>query len=231
MGSNSGSDIAWSVVFDQFRPRYGDIYDGFRYYGLSVRPVCGGRPQDAGSSEPVVLEHDYVDMGNGLGWATVNVGGSSDAVLGRTYLEDDLFEVGIYFDVDDPVSRLWGTPWRTPTKAEWDWLFDPDNVTWERDYNSTMMRYGWQVTSKITGKGFFFPVQSAGSFDSYWTITRHDVYPQNHWLAGFDYQNNTMSTEYFGGGGYFRAVVDLDQLPGYSPISVGDYDSWDHEDI
>lgn len=46
---------------------------------------------------------------------------------------------------DDAASVNWGDPWRTPTRAEWEWLID--NCTWEYDRQDLTFR----VKSNITG--------------------------------------------------------------------------------
>lgn len=60
---------------------------------------------------------------------------------------------------DDAASVNWGDPWRTPTKAEWEWLID--NCTWEYDPQNDAYR----VKSNITGyENNFIILPSAGYF-------------------------------------------------------------------
>ena len=68
------------------------MYDNnYRYYGLSVRPVCGGNnaePEEPETPEtPNANDHEYVDLGlpSGLLWATCNVGAETPEAYGNYY--------------------------------------------------------------------------------------------------------------------------------------------------
>lgn len=122
---------------------------------------------------------EYVAMGDGLKWATCNIGADYPQEYGDYFAwgETDpksTYDWSTYFDTDDggttfkkygsggkktvldPADdaarvNLGGT-WRIPTNLEWDALRNTDNYTWEKtdDYNSTGIK-GFIVTSKVTG--------------------------------------------------------------------------------
>ena len=132
-------------------------------------------------SKTVKREHngyEYVLMGDGLGWATRNVGANvpeeaGNAVAwGQTDITPNNNFVGYkWYDggkltkyctnaafgkvdnwtklvtADDAVSIKMGSPWRMPTKEEWDVLLDKNKFTWTWD----SAKSGYWVISKITG--------------------------------------------------------------------------------
>ena len=118
----------------------------------------------------------YVDLGNGLKWATMNVGATKPEeygdhfAWGETSTKSD-YKWSTYFDTsdggssftkyaidkktvldleDDAARKNWGGSWRMPTDAEWEWLSDNCTWTWTADYNSTGVA-GQIGTSKISG--------------------------------------------------------------------------------
>lgn len=118
----------------------------------------------------------YVDLGNGLKWATMNVGATKPEeygdyfAWGETSTKSD-YKWSTYFDTsdggssftkyaidkktvldleDDAARKNWGGSWRMPTDAEWEWLSDNCTWTWTADYNSTGAA-GQIGTSKISG--------------------------------------------------------------------------------
>lgn len=115
------------------------------YYGLPIRPVY--------DPQPLIDDHEYVDMGDGMLWATCNVGADSPEDYGdyfawaETEPKDDYswseYKYGISGNLtkykgsdgktileaeDDAATANWGDGWRTPTDAEWTWL--QENCTW-----------------------------------------------------------------------------------------------------
>ena len=95
-----------------------------------------------------VPEHSFVDMGNGLLWATCNVGADKPEDFGNYYAwgettTKDTYNwstykwgdgttftkynttLGATLEPDDDAARQnWGGSWRMPTDAEWTWLRD-----------------------------------------------------------------------------------------------------------
>ena len=143
--------------------------DDWRYPGLTVRPVY----------VDLINGHDYVEMGDGLKWATTNVGADLPEeygdyfAWGETAAKSD-YSRSTYFDnpsgdgetftkyaldkktqldlSDDAASANWGGTWRMPTDAEWTALRNEDNFdwAWTEDYNGTGVK-GYTVTSKVPG--------------------------------------------------------------------------------
>ncbi len=132
--------------------------------GLSIRPV---RPKTH------ISFHEYVEMGDGLKWATCNVGAENpwdygdyfawgDADPKNSYIWDNYFDRIFYkysasnytrlWAMDDAAAMNWGGGWRMPTNVEWITLNDSNSFTWTRtsDYNGTGVK-GMIVTSKIAG--------------------------------------------------------------------------------
>jgi len=135
---------------------------------------------DAGSYYQSTLKmREYVDMGNGLKWATMNVGATALEPYGEyfawgetTTKTDYKNDWSNYFDTsdggstfteynnsggktvldleDDAANANWGGSWRMPTDADWTWL--RENCTWA--WKTTADGYacnGMLVTSKILG--------------------------------------------------------------------------------
>lgn len=156
------------------------------------------------------LDHDYVDMGDGLGWATMNVGGSAENPRGN--------EISWGGDGQDPASEAWGPQWHTPTKAEWQWLVNSENSTWEKGYSYDYNTLGFWITSKKTGNILFFPIRSSWSPAYYLTSDIQKLETSSNWwdawITSFSYDDNDVSVNNgsFGGAppsGYLRPVVDL----------------------
>ncbi len=122
-------------------------------------------------------DHAYVDMGNGLKWATMNVGANSEREYGSyfgwgetvpyytrvnykwqgsgytltKYNTDSAYGIvdnkTVLEAEDDAATVNWGSAWRTPTDDEWAWLLE--NCTWNP--GSWNGRDGFFVRSKIDG--------------------------------------------------------------------------------
>ena len=121
--------------------------------------------------------HEYVEMGDGLKWATMNVGASSPGDYGdylswgetqpktnytwSTYFDNPSGD-GVTFtkyrtngktvlDSEDDAAKVnWGGTWRMPTRSEITALLDTADFdwTWTDNYNGAA---GYIVTSKVTG--------------------------------------------------------------------------------
>jgi hypothetical protein len=130
---------------------------------------------------------EYVDMGNGLKWGTMNVGATPTNNYGLWYawgetVDKWTYNWSTYFDThdggntfskynatggstttlgleDDVANKEWGGTWRIPTDTEWTWM--RINCSWV--YKKTTDGYpckGWLVTSYSTGKSIFIPAGS-----------------------------------------------------------------------
>lgn len=101
-----------------------------------------------------ICDHVYVEMGNGMKWATTNVGAVGPDDLG------DYFAWGRTLPLTTPdmnynpsspfidtANAIWGGNWRMPTRKEWQDLMDEDYYTWTWD----PVRKGTTVESKVPG--------------------------------------------------------------------------------
>lgn len=158
------------------------------YFGMALRPVFSVVSLNAGSagSLPVPEEiHEYVDMGNGMKWATANVGAKTPTDYGDYYAWGEtetkseytqytynselnskyMWEVGptaLGYPIrllpeDDVARQKWGEEWRMPTYYECELLCNRNEYTWTWDYD----RGGATVTSKETGNSIFLPAAGA----------------------------------------------------------------------
>ncbi len=124
--------------------------------------------------------HDWVDMGNGLKWATMNLGADSETDYGDYYSWGETFTKSDYKynnysytgnsltlpSTHDVSSMEWGSDWRMPTKKDWDWLLNTANCTseWVTDYQGSG-RNGCLFTSMSNGNQLFLPAADAGFDD------------------------------------------------------------------
>ena len=99
-----------------------------------------------------ICDHVYVEMGNGMKWATTNVGAVGPDDLGNYFAwgktEPIVSPPGNYGgNFTDTANAIWGGNWRMPTLAEWQALTDENNYTWIWDNN----KKGYTVISKVEG--------------------------------------------------------------------------------
>ena len=153
--------------------------------GVSVSDWTAGTALSGGDASVTKINgHEFVDMGNGLLWATCNVGAENPWDYGNYFGWGETTTRGNYgwgtykwgtsissitkyttpgtiLDAEDDAARQnWGSEWRTPTDAEWTWL--RKNCTWDWQYNYKSMGVkGVLVTSKFNGNQIFLP--AAGS--------------------------------------------------------------------
>ena len=124
----------------------------------------------------IVDGHAFVDMGNGLLWATCNVGAKQACdtgyffAWGETVPKTD-YSWDTYFDTndngktfekyaidkktvlepkDDAACANWGGSWRTPTIEEWQWLKEHTQWEWKENYIRPGI-HGFLLTSTVPG--------------------------------------------------------------------------------
>ena len=124
----------------------------------------------------IIDGHAFVDMGNGLLWATCNVGAKQACdtgyffAWGETAPKTD-YSMDTYFDSndngktfekyaidkktvlepkDDAASANWGGSWRTPTIEEWQWLKEHTQWEWKENYILPGI-HGFLLTSTVPG--------------------------------------------------------------------------------
>lgn len=109
----------------------------------------------------------YVDMGDGLKWATCNVGANSPEEYGNYYAWGEVVQKTDFSEskydykkeFEDAASVNWGATWRLPTEEEWAWLLENCDWTWTEENGVN----GYKVTSEVTSNSIFLP--AAGFFD------------------------------------------------------------------
>ncbi|MBR5256151.1 MAG: leucine-rich repeat protein [Bacteroidales bacterium] len=99
-----------------------------------------------------ICDHVYVEMGNGMKWATTNVGSVGPDDLGDYFAWGGT--VPLYPSTNsysgsftDTATAIWGGSWRMPTPEEWEALMDDGDYDWAWDYT----RNGFTVVSKVPG--------------------------------------------------------------------------------
>ena len=101
-----------------------------------------------------ICDHVYVEMGNGMRWATTNVGAIGPDDLGDCFAwgrTTPLTSPDRNYDRTDPfidtAHEFWGGYWRMPTIQEWEELMNEDHYTWTWD----PVRKGTIVESNVPG--------------------------------------------------------------------------------
>ena len=119
------------------------------------RKVCKGPGRING--------HEFVAMGDGLKWATCNIGASGPEdkgdffIWGETEPRKNSLETSKYghdrktfLDLtDDAASVNWGGSWRMPVAREFEKLLDEDLFSWEETTVNGVE--GYTVYSKVKG--------------------------------------------------------------------------------
>ena len=159
-----------------------------RTYGYPIRPIRVNK----------VNGHEYIDMGNGLGWAVENLGTDAEHPSGGLYS----------FDNGDPATREWGAPWRTAFWTEWKQLVNEENSY--KENSATFEQKGWWMvsrealngTSLLPDRCIFLPATNSNGTGDYWTkTTRSDG---KRWQIHFT--DDMTATDYTGLDAYKRAV-------------------------
>lgn len=174
---------------------------------------CGNKKSDttvSSSNNRICTINEYVDLGlpSGLKWATCNVGASSPEDYGDYYAWGETTTKSSYTTENsttrgkqmssiagnptyDVACKKWGSPWRLPTKAEFQELID--NCTWE--WSTRNGHSGYKVTSKKNGNSIFLPAagwrygtssRDQGSGGDYWSATPDESSAGNAYSLGFD---------------------------------------------
>ena len=155
--------------------------DKIELSGVSVSDwTAGSAISGEDASVTKINGHEFVDMGNGLLWATCNVGADNPWDYGDHFAWGETTKKSTYnwstykFNPsgdgstftkyttlgstleasDDAASANWGADWRTPTGAEWTWLRENSTWAWQTDYHG---KKGILVTSKFNGNTIFLP--------------------------------------------------------------------------
>ena len=137
--------------------------------------------------------HEYVDMGNGFLWATMNVGATSLTDRGDMLSKSDA----------KAAAEAWGENWRLPTEAELQSLID--NCTW------TLVGTGMIVTSTSNGNSIFLPF--TGYIDDVYPEGMGENYLGFYWSSSsgddvyLEFENGHISVDHPSDSPYLRISV------------------------
>ena len=132
-----------------------------------------------------ICDHVYVEMGNGMKWATTNVGAVGPDEFGCYYawgmMEPYIMPAGKSSSFIDTAAAIWGGSWRMPTLEEWEALMDSENFEWTWD----SVKNGYFVESKVAGYAgnrIFLPAAGGG----YWSSSLDPVESSSAMCLQFD---------------------------------------------
>ena len=160
----------------------------------------------------LTYDHEYVDLGLSVKWATCNVGANSPEEYGDYFAWGETTTKSGYTDsnsktygksmVDikdnaqyDAATANWDGNWRMPTKAEFQEL--KENCTWV--WTTQKGVKGYKVTSKKNGNSIFLPAAGyrygsshygAGEFGYYWSYTPRESYARYSYGLYFGSDNH-----------------------------------------
>ena len=170
-----------------------------------------------------ICDHVYVDMGNGMKWATTNVGAIGPDDLGDYFTWGGTEPVtpstnSTSGSFTDTANAIWGGNWRMPTLAEWQALMDSSNYTWIWD----PVRKGYIVKSNVTGfvgNIIFLPAAGVvaepgicylGEEGDYWSSS---LYPDSSaYCLSFMNSVSCMSEYTYGAGLSVRPIYESEPL-------------------
>lgn len=170
-------------------PRSGILY--VRYLGAKQQMI-------AINQEPAVFsagEHDFVDLGLSVKWATCNLGATSPEQKGNFFAWGELEPKNEFYDANylyisgeytcenignsicgtdyDVVSKMWGNGWRMPTMSELEELYSRCSNVWVTVDGQAGRRFTGPNGNTIflPAAGYFFESGEANYPDkngSYW---------------------------------------------------------------
>ena len=156
-------------------------------------PSSGGETMEDSISN-TTNDHEYVDLGLSVKWATCNVGANKPEDYGDYFAWGELAPKTTYnwsYSYTDNPTTLplandaacanWGGRWRMPTKDEQDEL--REQCTW--NWTSQNGVNGYKVTSKKNGKSIFLP---AAGFRSYSSLSNEGSYG-HYWSSSLNADN------------------------------------------
>lgn len=164
------------------------------------------------------VDHEYVDLGLSVKWATYNIGSRKTEELGYAFAWGEINDKKSYTwsnynysgsndpDIktltlkDDIANNRWGGDWRLPTREEFEELLS--KCSWK--IAKVNGRKGYKVTSKVKGykgRSIFLPFSGCidgyshymiGESGYYWSSSRHDTNPRLAWYLFIDQNNNRL---------------------------------------
>lgn len=165
-----------------------------------------------------ICDHVYVEMGNGMKWATTNVGAIGPDDLGNHYAWGGTGPISMPASNSgsfiDTATEIWGGSWRMPTVEEWSALKNTDNFTWTWIPD----KKGYLVESKVAGyvgNKIFLPAAGViaepgllylGQEGDYWAASR--LNEAEGWCLSFDSSDVVTSDYGFSAGLSVRPVFE-----------------------
>ncbi|MBR3064700.1 MAG: hypothetical protein IKG90_03500, partial [Bacteroidales bacterium] len=149
----------------------------------AIKTAIRNLGQGGGDDSDKINGHAYVDMGDGLKWATCNIGAENPWDYGDYYAWGETATKESYawtnyifakdpsdyssgvkkyseedsyktlFPEDDAATSLWKDPWRMPTKGEWAALRDATLYTWEWKTNYNGSGKNGMLVTRKEGTG------------------------------------------------------------------------------
>lgn len=177
-GDYLSKNNGWASCFGLQSATNGYETSAEKYLRMLIRPVYG--PMSGGSS---TQDHEYVDLGLPIDWATMNYGAVSETDLGTyvawaetaakdTYTRDNYkyYTDGTYTNIStqlnskklDVVANNWGGKWHMPSYSQMNALIT--QCTWT--YTTVNGVSGYRVTGK-NGNSIFLPVTGSKSTAKY----------------------------------------------------------------
>ena len=175
-------------------------------------------------------DHEHVDLGLSVKWATCNVGASSPSDYGDYYAWGETETKSEYTESNsktrgnimgniaghpryDVARAKWGGGWRMPTKAECQELVV--KCTWQ--WTMQGGHKGYKVTSNINGKSIFLPAAGwccgsspnlVGADGFYWSSTPYESDTDYAYNLYFNSSYHTVVQYYRNRGRSVRPVVE-----------------------
>ena len=142
-----------------------------------------GDGDDTEPEAPGINGHTYVEMGDGLKWATMNIGATKPEEYGDYFAWGETATKESYawtnyifakdpsdyssgvkkyseedsyktlFPEDDAATSLWKDPWRMPTEGEWAALRDEKLYTWKWETNYNGSGKNGMLVTRKEGTG------------------------------------------------------------------------------
>ena len=150
-----------------------------------------------------IAGHDFVELGEGLKWATMNVGADTPEAYGDYFAWGEAKTKTVYStetydeekEFEDAAKENWKGTWRMPTESEMSSLIGNKSLSWKWDDT----KKGYTITSSISGyegNSIFLPAASMynqdgfvnlwdGKAGCYWTSTLNSANTQYAWYLYF----------------------------------------------
>ena len=186
--------------------------DGWNNYDSMIQVI-----PNLGPVSGKILNHDYIDMGKGLKWASMNIGATKPDGSGDFFAWGETEPISLNLSASeynfnapflDAATVIWGESWRMPTLEEFNALMDNADFTWAWDPD----KKGYLVVSKVpgyVGNTIFLPaagvigegqvLMNKGYEGDYWSAT---IDPEEeHCAMSLFFDHSGVFTGNYGRGG------------------------------